>query len=144
MRRSKSRSWQSFASDGTLKMLAYLVVLQHPELPQFIGIEEPENFLHPRLLPELAEECRAASGNSQLLVTTHSPFFLNAIRPEEVRVFYRDDHGFTQAVRASEIKGIQEFVSAGASMGHLWLEGRFGVGDPLVNAGAPKQKERSR
>ena len=50
-----------FASDGTLKMLAYLVLLYDPAPPSFIGIEEPENFLHPRLLPELAEECRAAT-----------------------------------------------------------------------------------
>ncbi len=42
-----------FASDGTLKMLSYLVVLYDPDPPQFIGIEEPENFLHPRLLPDL-------------------------------------------------------------------------------------------
>lgn len=133
-----------FASDGTLKLLAYLTVLHDPDPPQFVGIEEPENFLHPRLLPELAEECRAATERSQLLVTTHSPFFLNAIRAEEVRALYRDESGFTQVVRASEIKGIPEFVAAGASMGHLWLEGRLGVGDPLVNAGGPQRKGRSR
>lgn len=129
-----------FASDGTLKMLAYLVALRDPEPARFIGIEEPENFLHPRLLPELAEECRAATERSQLLATTHSPFFLNAIHPQEIRVLYRDEDGFTQAIQASEIQGITEFVSAGASMGHLWLEGRFGVGDPLVESGAPKTK----
>ncbi|MGH2397396.1 MAG: AAA family ATPase, partial [bacterium] len=133
-----------FASDGTLKMLAYLIVLNDPAPPQFIGIEEPENFLHPRLLPELAEECRAASERSQLLITTHSPFYLNAIRPEEVRVLYRDEQGYTQAVRASDIRGIRDFVAAGASMGHLWHEGRFGVGDPLVNAGAPQTEGPAR
>lgn len=127
-----------FASDGTLKMLAYLAVLHDPQPPQFIGVEEPENFLHPRLLPELAEECRAAAGRSQLLVTTHSPFFLTPLRPEEVRVLYRDAGGHTQAVRASEIPGVREFVAEGASMGHLWVEGHFGVGDPLVNAGGPE------
>ena len=68
-----------FASDGTLKMLAYLVLLYDPEPPPFIGIEEPENFLHPRLLPELAEECRATCERTQLLVTTHSPFFLDGL-----------------------------------------------------------------
>lgn len=86
-----------FASDGTLKMLAYLIVLHDPDPAQFIGIEEPENFLHPRLLPELAEECRASTKRSQLLVTTQSPFFLNAIRANEVRVLYRDTSGYTQA-----------------------------------------------
>ena len=126
-----------FASDGTLKMLAYLVVLYDPEPPQFIGIEEPENFLHPRLLPGLAEECRAASERTQLLVTTHSPDFLNGMRPEEVRVLYRDIQGYTQTRRTSDIQGVPEFVAAGASLGQLWMEGRFGMGDPLVNAGAP-------
>ena len=119
-----------FASDGTLKMLAYLTVLFDPEPPRFIGIEEPENYLHPRLLPELAEECRSAATRSQLLVTTHSPFFLNSVLPEEVRVLYRDKQGFTQAQCASEITGIPEFVQKGASMGHLWLEGYFGFGEP--------------
>jgi predicted ATPase len=132
-----------FASDGTLKMLAYLVVLYDPHPPPFIGIEEPENFLHPRLLPELAEECRAASEKSQLLVTTHSPFFLNALRPEEVRVLYRDDQGYTHAVRGSEIRGVPEFIEAGASLGYLWLEGRLGVGDPLVRSGAPLTRGKS-
>lgn len=124
-----------FTSDGTLKLLSYLVVLHDPEPAKFIGIEEPENYLHPRLLPELAEECREATTRSQFLVTTHSPFFLNAIGPQEVRILYRDERGFTQAVKASEIPGIEEFVKAGATMGHLWMEGRFGLGDPLVNSG---------
>jgi predicted ATPase len=126
-----------FASDGTLKMLAYLVVLLDPKPPQFIGIEEPENFLHPRLLPELAEECRAASERSQLLVTTHSPFFLNAMRSEEVRVLYRDAKGFTQAVRAADIEGIPAFMTAGGALGDLWMEGHLRVGDPLVRSGEP-------
>lgn len=133
-----------FASDGTLKMLAYLTVLHNPEPPRFIGIEEPENFLHPRLLPELAEECRAAAERSQLLITTHSPFLLNAMQAREVRVLYRDEQGFTQAVRACDIPGVPEFVRAGASLGHLWMEGHFGMGDPLINQGAPRTMTRRR
>lgn len=132
-----------FASDGTLKMLAYLVLLHDPNPPPFIGIEEPENFLHPRLLPDLAEECRRASERGQLLVTTHSPFFVNALKPEEVRVLYRDEAGYTRALRAADIPGIREFMDAGAQLGELWQEGRFRVGDPLVNEGAPS-RERAR
>ncbi len=133
-----------FASDGTLKMLAYLVLLFDPEPPPFIGIEEPENFLHPRLLPELAEECRAASARTQLLVTTHSPFFLNALRPEEVRVLWRDEQGYTQTQRAADLPGVPEFVHHGALLGHLWMEGQLGVGDPLVNQGAPTHPQGKR
>lgn len=126
-----------YVSDGTLKMLAYLTLLHDPDPPQLVGIEEPENFLHPRLLEELAEECRRASARTQLMVTTHSPFFLDGIRPQEVRVLYRDREGFTQAKQVSEIRGVPEFVDAGASLGSLWTEGRFGMGDPLVRQGQP-------
>jgi len=122
-----------FASDGTLKMLAYLLVLYDFDAPRFIGVEEPENFLHPRLLPGLGEECRAASEHSQILVTTHSPFLLNAIRPAECRVLYRQENGFTKAIRAEDIRGIPQFMEEGASLGQLWAEGRFGLGDPLVD-----------
>ncbi len=130
-----------FASDGTLKMLAYLVLLYDPVPPSFIGIEEPENFLHPRLLPELSEECRQATERTQLLVTTHSPFFLNALRPEEVWVLWRDEKGYTHPQRVADIRGIADFVKNGAQLGHLWMEGYFGVGDPLVRGGLPSDGE---
>jgi len=128
-----------YASDGTLKMLSYLTILYDPEPPQLIGIEEPENHLHPRLLPELAEECRVAAANSQLMVTTHSPFYVNGLEPEELWILYRDEKGYTQAKRSSEMKGINEFMNEGAQLGHLWVEGHFEVGDPLTAAGGPKQ-----
>lgn len=128
-----------FASDGTLKMLAYLAVLYDSDPPQLIGIEEPENQLHPRLLPELAEECRAASALSQLMVTTHSPFFVDALKPEELWVLYRDEQGFTQAKRTADMDGVKEFIKHGAKLGDLWMEDYFDVGNPLVNLGGPKR-----
>jgi predicted ATPase len=123
-----------FASDGTLKMLAYLTLLYDPVPPQLIGVEEPENQLHPRLLPILAEECRNASARSQLFVTTHSPFFVNGLQPEELWVLDRDVKGFTRARRASDMKGIRQFMDEGAMLGYLWMEGHFEGGDPLVRA----------
>ncbi len=129
-----------FVSDGTLKMLAYLIVLYNPSPPPLIGIEEPENFLHPRLLPELSEECRKAAEHSQLFVTTHSPFFVNSVRAEEVRVLYREADGYTNVHRVSDMPGIKEFLKEGSSLGHLWVENHFDVGDPLANAGGPAHR----
>ena len=126
-----------FASNGTLKMLAYLVLLHDPAPPPFIGIEEPENCLHPRLLPELAEECRVTTERTQLLTTTHSPSFLNALRPTEVRVLWRDDTGYTRTRRVEELEGVVDFMEEGAQLGSLWTEGHFRVGDPLTRNGAP-------
>ncbi|HZH97511.1 MAG TPA: AAA family ATPase, partial [Fimbriimonadaceae bacterium] len=126
-----------YASDGTLKLLAYLTVLYDPSPPQLIGIEEPENYLHPRLLPELAEECRNASARTQLMVTSHSPFFVNALGPEELRVLYRDEEGYTRAVRVADMPRARQMFEAGGKLGHLWMEGFFDVGDPLVRGGGP-------
>ncbi|MBM4430058.1 MAG: ATPase [Chloroflexi bacterium] len=133
-----------FASDGTLKMLAYLTLLYDPEPPQLIGIEEPEDHLHPRLLPELAEECRLAAERTQLMVTTHSPFFVNGLRAKELWVLYRDEWGYTQARRAADMPGIEAFMDEGAKLGHLWMEGHFEVGDPLTAAGGPRNSVHER
>jgi hypothetical protein len=90
------------------------------------------------LLAELAEECRKSAERSQLMVTTHSPFFVNGLRPEEVWVLYRNQKGYTEAKRAADMKGVTEFMEAGGKLGHLWMEGFFEVGDPLTASGGPK------
>ena len=126
------------ASAGTLKLLAYLTVLYDPKPPPIFGIEEPENFLHPRLLPVFAEEIRGAAERAQLLVTTHSPYFVDALRPEELWALYRDESGYTQTARASELPGLMAMVEAGGVLGELWMEGYFDVGDPLTRSGRPR------
>ena len=133
-----------YASDGTLKMLAYLTLLYDPEPPLLIGIEEPENHLHPRLLPELAEECAKVSSATQLMITTHSPFFINELRPEQVWLLYRNSSGHTKAIKSSDIKGVSHMISAGAKLGDLWIEGFFPAGDPLVNSGDIKKSRKKK
>ena len=109
-----------FASDGTMKLLAYLVVFDDPEPPPLIGIEEPENFVHPGLLRELAEECLIASVQAQFLVTTHAPQFLDALSPKQVRVLDRAQDGFTRVRVASDIAGLRGFIADGGLLGDAW------------------------
>lgn len=124
-----------YMSGGTLKTLAYLTLLHDPDPPKLIGIEELENQLHPRLLRILAEACRHASARSQLMVTTHSPYFVDGLKPEELWILYRNENGFTKARRASNMPGVKEFLNQGALLGNVWMEGHFDAGDPLTNAG---------
>ena len=132
-----------FASDGTLKLLSYLTLLHDPQPPQLIGIEEPENYLHPRLLTGLVDACRKVSMSSRLIITTHSSRVVNELYPDEVWVLYRDEQGFTVGKRASEMLGIEQLLDAGAKLGKLWMEGFFEFGDPLTNAGGPKRGVRA-
>ncbi len=128
-----------FASDGTLRLLSYLTLFHGPEPPQLIGIEEPENYLHPRLLTGFVGACLEALMFSQFIITTHSPRFVNELSADEVWVLYRDEQGFTVCKRASEMLGIEHLLDAGAKLGQLWMEGHFEFGDPLTNAGGPKR-----
>ena len=128
-----------YASDGTLKLLSYLTLFHDPKPPQLIGIEEPENYLHPRLLTGLVGEFLEVLMFSQLIITTHSPRLVNELRAEEVWVLYRDEEGFAVCKRASEMLGIKEFMENEAKLGELWMEGYFEFGYPLTNAGGPKR-----
>ena len=128
-----------FASDGTLKLLSYLTLFHNPQPPQLIGIEEPENYLHPRLLTGLVGEFLEVLMFSQLIITTHSPHLVNELSAEEVWVLYRDEQGFTVCKRASDMLGVEQLLDAGAKLGKLWMEGFFEFGDPLTNAGGPKR-----
>lgn len=122
-----------FVSDGTLRMLAYLVLLQDPCPSQFIGIEEPENFLHHKHLLELSAICRKATISTQLLVATHSPFYIDHLRPNEVHVLWRDEGGYTKSHSLGNSQKIKSFIDNGALLGDLWSEGFFEIDNPLVN-----------
>lgn len=97
---------------------------------QTLCVEEPENQLHPRLLGELAEEFRSyANRGGQVLVSTHSPDFLNATDLDEV-FWLQKNSGYTEIKRATEDDQIKRYMQDGARMRHLWTEGFFAGADP--------------
>lgn len=111
-------------SDGTLKVFAYLLLLEDPDPPPFICIEEPENGLYHKLLASLAEEFRAhATGRKnapQIFVTTHQPYFVDALSPEEVWILEKGKNGFSTIRRASELAVVRNLVEEGLPLGGLW------------------------
>lgn len=111
-------------SDGTLKVFAYLLMLEDPEPPPFICIEEPENGLYHKLLSALASEFRAhANGRrrgSQIFVTTHQPYFVDALQPEEVWILEKRPDGFATVRRASDDPVVVEMVNQEIPLGGLW------------------------
>jgi predicted ATPase len=67
-------------SDGTLRYLVWAAALLSPRPPAFLVLNEPENSLHPDLLPALARLTVAAAGRSPVLLVTHSGPLLAALR----------------------------------------------------------------
>jgi predicted ATPase len=111
-------------SDGTLKVFAYLLLLEDPTPPPFICIEEPENGLYHKLLESLAQEFRehAHKGlkSSQLFVTTHQPYFVDALEPDEVWILEKEKDGYSTIKRVSEIDIVKNMVEEGLPLGSLW------------------------
>lgn len=117
-------------SDGTIKMLAYLTLLHDPDPHPLLCVEEPENQLYPSLLEELAEEFRSyAQRGGQVLISTHSPGFLNAAQLEEV-FWLQKQGGYTTIHRASDNAQMKAYMDDGDQMGQLWKQGFFTGADP--------------
>lgn len=111
-------------SDGTLKVFAYLLLLEDPTPPPFLCIEEPENGLYHKLLETLATEFRNhATGrkdSSQVFITTHQPYFVDALEPNEVWILEKGDDGFSSIRRASNDILVKNMVAEGLPLGSLW------------------------
>ena len=119
-----------FVSDGTIKMFAYLILLHDPKPHPLLAVEEPENQLHPALLRELAEEFRDyARRGGQVLVSTHSPEFLNGAKLDEIYWLVKKD-GFATVRRASESKLLRDLYAEGDLPGALWKQRLFEGADP--------------
>jgi len=73
-------------SDGTLRFLFLLAVLANPHGGRLIAIDEPEVGLHPTMLPIVAEYAVAAAERTQVVISTHSPEFLDCFTEYEPRV----------------------------------------------------------
>lgn len=84
-------------SEGTLRILGLLALSGAKEPPALLGFEEPENGIHPRRIRLVAEllKSRVANGESQLIVTTHSPILPDLI-PDDSLFVCRKDQGRTE------------------------------------------------
>lgn len=111
-------------SDGTLKVFAYLLLLEDPTPPPFLCIEEPENGLYHKLLESLAKEFRehatGRKGGSQVFITTHQPYLVDALEPAEVWILEKGPDGFSIIRRASEDETVKNLVAEGLPLGGLW------------------------
>lgn len=72
------------ASDGTLRLIAYHILLNQPQVPSLIAIEEPERNLHPAALTEIANVLEQLAHRTQVIITTHSSQLLDALNPDNL------------------------------------------------------------
>lgn len=126
----------SQVSEGTLLALALLTIVHQPIPPVLVGLEEPDRGLHPRLLRELRDALYRLSFPSdfgikrtpvQVVVTTHSPFFLDLFKehPEQVIIAEKQCDGTATFKNLSDDPQLRELIGD-APLGEVWYSGVLG------------------
>lgn len=70
-------------SDGTLRYLLLVAALLSPRPPALMILNEPETSLHPDLLPALGRLVARAAAHSQIILVSHAPDLVAALRHEK-------------------------------------------------------------
>ncbi len=114
----------SQTSDGVLLVLAYLTVLYlpPPHQPRVVLVEEPENGIHPKRLQDVLKILRdlvKEQTQSQVILTTHSPYALDHFEPEEVSLCHKGEDGAVSIFRLSESQKVRELASI-FTLGEIW------------------------
>ena len=119
---------QMGVSSGTLRMLALMTALFGEAETNLIGIEEPENHVHPTALASFAEYLLKARDRVQILVTTHSPLLLDFLNePEAVCVVRHTDQEGTHVTRESNAEAVRQALEAsGFGLGEFYETKGFG------------------
>ena len=119
---------QMGVSSGTLRMLALMTALYGQRGTVLIGIEEPENYIHPTALSSFVEHVLDARGRVQFIVTTHSPLLLDFLDdPEVVNVVRRDDSMGTTVLKEGDPDGVRRALEAsGFGLGEYYETRGFG------------------
>jgi predicted ATPase len=113
--------YASQMSDGTLKLIAYMLLLYDPVPSPLICFEEPENGLYHRLLAAFVEEIRSQRTASQFFITTHQPYLVDTLHPNEVWILEKGHDAFATVRRAGSDPIVANMVEGGMPLGALWF-----------------------
>ena len=100
--------WADELSEGTLYFLALLCIINQPNPPKILLLEEPEKGIHPRRIFEVIQFILrlVEEKDVQVIMTTHSPIVVDMFKdmPESVFIFDKDEEG------ATHVKNLQRDV----------------------------------
>lgn len=101
--------WADELSEGTLYFLALLCIINQPNPPKLLLLEEPEKGIHPRRIWEIMKFIfqLAEEKDVQIILTTHNEHVVNAFSsmPESVFVFDKDEE-----TGATSVRNLQDII----------------------------------
>ena len=115
-------------SSGTLRILALMTALYGDPEPNLMGIEEPENYVHPTAISSFVEHLQDARERAQFMVTTHSPLLLDCLGdPESIFVVRRDESLGTIVQKDENTDGVRRALDeSGFGLGEFYQTKGFG------------------
>ena len=119
---------QMGVSSGTLRMLALMTALYGDHDINLVGVEEPENYIHPAALSSFVLHLLEAKGRVQFIVTTHSPLLLDFLDdPAAVSVVRRTSQGGTAVFKEENPAGVRKALEqSGFGLGEYYETKGFG------------------
>jgi predicted ATPase len=128
-------------SDGMLLVLAYLTVLYLPQPPRVLLVEEPENGIHPKRLQDvlkILKDVVKQQEQTQVILTTHSPYVVDLFSPEEVTLCQQMGDGSVSVRRLSESQTVRDQLDV-FTLGEIWTA----EGDEALSQSSRPVKEAS-
>lgn len=113
----------SALSDGSLRFICLTTLLEQPELPKLIIIDEPELGLHPAAITYLAAMVKSAATRRQVILSTQSVDMLNEFEPEDIVVSEQGLEG--SAFHRLDTQGLKTWLEE-YSLGEIWLKNIIG------------------
>lgn len=109
-------------SDGTLRVLGLLTALYQPHKPDTLAVEEPEQTVHPGALGVVADALKEVAERTRVLVTTHSPEFVDHFDPKHIRA-------------VEMVKGVTQVGEISAAQKEAVKERLFSLGELMTREG---------
>jgi len=81
----------SDSSEGIIRLLCWMVLCLHPKPSTLLCMDEPDQGVHPRTLTVLAELIKRTSEHTQIILATHSSFFLKQFELADIAVIRKED-----------------------------------------------------
>jgi len=110
------------ASEGTMLMLGLLTVLLGPTRPRILLLDDIEHGLHPLAQKQLVAvigQIMAKFPDLQILATAHSPYLLNYLAPEQVRIMATGSDGYGRCGKLTDHPKFSKWKDEMAP-GELW------------------------
>jgi predicted ATPase len=117
--------------DSPNRLFLYLLMLEDPKPRPLICVETPDNGLYHDMVDVLAAEFReyaVSNPYSQIIFTTHNPYILESMAPQEVWIFKRgidEAENMVDIMCAGADPVVSEMYDQGVGMGAIWYAGHF-------------------